>query len=172
MAFTSISSSLIQVGKAITSSLFTTVKDNFDDLNARLSAVEAGASKIVLYNEIIQNAASASTFTGLDFFRVQSSFDLTDAKVYIFLKGSLTGTLEVDIQKSSTADFTSSVSVFSTKPSIDFSTASSYDESNNAVLDETNKSVSEGDYLRLDVSSLPSGGVIGSFGIYLIGELA
>lgn len=171
MAFTTLPDALIAVGKTLNRTLFKTyVKDNLDDLNSRLSTVEGSASKIIIYDEIVLNATSAASFTGVDFYRVPSSFDLIDSKVFIFLKGSLTGTLEIDIQKSSTPDFTSSVSVFTTKPSIDFSTASSYDESSNAVFDATNKSVTEGDYLRLDISSLPSGGVIGAFGLTLIGE--
>lgn len=173
MAFTSISSSLIAVGKAITASLFSTVKDNFDDHESRIASVEAAANKVVFYSEIVRNAATLSgggTVTGLDVYRVQSGIDITDCKVFIFEKGSLTGNLEVDVKVSSSADFTSAVSVFTTKPKIDYSTASSYDESNNAVLDGVNKILTEGKYIRLDVTELPSGGSIGKFGIYLIGE--
>lgn len=171
MAFNTIPSSLIAVGKSITRTLWSTyVKDNLDDLNSRITTVEGSTNKVVLFDEIVINAASADSFTGLDYYRVQSSFSITDAKVYIFEKGALTGTLEMDIQKSTTSDFTSSVSVFTTKPSIDYSTASSYDESGNVVFDGTNKDVVEGDYLRLDISSLPTNGTISKIGIYVIGE--
>ena len=174
MAFTTIPNSLIEVGKSITRTLFKTyIKDSLDDLNSRLSTVEAAANKIIIYDEIVRNAATLSgggTITGLDFFRGTSNFDLIDCKIFIFETGSLTGNLTLDIQKSSTPDFTSSVSVFTTKPTIDYSTASDYDESNNTVFDATNKSVTEGDYLRLDVSELPSSDAIGKFGVYLIGE--
>lgn len=174
MAFTTIPTSIIQVGKAITRTLFSTyIKDNLDDLNSRLTTVEAAASKVIFYNEIVRNAATLSgggTVTGLDVYRVASSIDITDCKVYIFEKGSLTGNLEIDIKVSSSADFTSAVSIFTTKPKIVYSTASNYDESANAVLDATNKVLTEGEYLRVDVTELPSGGSIGKFGIYLIGE--
>lgn len=173
MAFTTIASSLIQVGKAVTASLFTTVKDNFDDLDTRVTGLEGSAGKIVIYDEVVLNAAtlaSGGSITGLDLWRSPSSFSLTDAKVYIFTKGSLTGNLEIDIKISSSADFTSSVSAFTTKPKIVYSTASDYDESTNAVFDNTNKIITAGDYIRLDISELPSGGTIGKFGIYLIGE--
>lgn len=175
MAFTTLPDSLIQVGKSITRTLFKTyIKDNLDDLNSRLSTVEGAAGKIIVFDEIVLNAATldtGGTITGLDVFRGSASFDLIDAKVFIFEKaGITTGTLEVDFQKSSSPDFTSSVSVFTTKPSIDYSTASDYDESTNAVFDATNKSITEGDYLRFDVSSLPSDGYPAKFGIYLIGE--
>lgn len=173
MAFSAISSSLVQAGKAITTTLMGLIRTNFDDHETRIAAIEAGASKIIVFDEIVINAATLSgggSITGLGYYRVAADFDLTDSKVYIFTKGSLTGNLEIDIQKASSADFTSSVSVFTTKPKIVYSTASNYDESSNAVFDGTNKVLSAGDYLRLDISELPSGGTIGKFGIYLIGE--
>ena len=174
MAFTTIPDSIISVGKSITRTLFKTyIKDNLDDLDSRITTVEGAAGKIVVFDEVVINASALSsggTVTGLDMWRASADFSLTDAKVYIFTKGSLTGNLEFDIQKSSSADFTSSVSVFTTKPKIVYSTASDYDESSNAVFDGTNKEISAGDYLRLDVSELTSGGTIGRFGVYLIGE--
>jgi len=170
MAFSSLASSLIAVGKAIKAEIFSTLKSNQDDLNTRLSTVEGSANKIVVFNGIFSNPNNSSTLTGIMFERTQASFTLTDAKLYIFDKGSLTGTLEFDVRKSTTADFTSDVSVFSTKPSIDFSTASSYDESANAVFDGANDDFVEGDYIRIDISSLPASGQITRFGIYLIGE--
>ncbi|MCK5375381.1 MAG: hypothetical protein KAJ40_08850 [Alphaproteobacteria bacterium] len=172
MAFSTLPDSLIQVGKAITRTLFKTyVKDNLDDLDSRMTTIEGSASKIIIFDEVVINASSlGSTITGLDVYRAASAYDLTDAKVYIFTKDGLGGTLEIDIQKSSSADFTSSVSVFTTKPSIVYSGASDYDESANTVFDATNKSILAGDYLRLDVTSLPTGGSIGKFGVYLIGE--
>lgn len=172
MPFTTIPSSLIEVGKAITRTLFSTyIKDNLDDLDSRVSSVEASASKIVIFDELVINASGlGSTITGLDVYRVQSSIDMTDVKVGIFEKGSFTGNLEIDIKVSSNTDFSSAVSIFTTKPRIVYSTASSYDESNNAVLNGTTKALTEGDYLRLDVTEMPAGGTLGKFTIYAIGE--
>ena len=174
MSFISIPDSLIQVGKSITRTLMKTyVKDSLDDLDSRMSALEGASGKIIIFDEIVLNASSLSgggTITGLDLFRAASDFNLTEAKVWIFTKGALTGNLEIDIQVSSSADFTSSNSVFTTKPKIVYSTASDYDESANAVFNVSFQSVSIGDYLRLDVSEVPSGGSIGKFGVYIIGE--
>ena len=82
--------------------------------------------------------------------------------------GITSGTLEIDVQVAPSADFTSSVSVFTTKPSLDLSTASNYDESSNAVLSASNKVLTEGEWIRIDITSLPVG--LGKFGLYLIGE--
>lgn len=169
MAFSSLSSALIAVGKPIVASIFSTLKSNQDDLNTRLSTVEASVNKIIFFDGTMINASDYASATGLIFHRVTASIDLTDAKVAIFDKGAVSsGTLEIDIQKASSPDFTSSVSVFTTKPSLDLSVASNYTESSNAVLSVSNKALSEGDYIRLDVSSLPSG--LGKFQIYVIGE--
>jgi len=171
MAFTSIPDSIIQVGKAITRTLWKTyVKDSLDDLNTRTLGLESTAGKIFVYDEIVKNTSSMSSYAGLDIWRAPAGFSLTDAKIYIFTVGALTGTLEMDIKKSSSPDFTAAVSVFTTKPSIDFSTASDYDVSTNAVFDSTNKIISTGDYLKLDMTSMPSNGIVGQFGVYLIGE--
>lgn len=175
MAFTTIPDSIIQVGKSITRTLFKTyVKDSLDDLNTRLLDVEAAAGKIIVFDEIVLNAASLTdggTVTGLDLFRAPNDFTLLDAKVFIFETGTLTGNLELDVKKASSSDFTSAVSVFTTKPKIDYSTANDYDESSNAVFDNTEKDILAGEYLRLDVSELPTGN-IGKFGVYLIGEVS
>lgn len=170
MAFTAISAAAVAVGKAITYSLMDLIRTNLDDLDSRMTVVEGVSNKIVVFDELIVNASSFSTLTGFAMYRVQAAFNLTDAKVYIFTKGSLTGTLEIDVQKASSSDFTSSVSVFTTQPSIVYSGASDYDESSNAVFDGTNKVLVAGDYLRLDITSMPTGGTLGKLGVYLIGE--
>lgn len=170
MAFSTISSTVIQVGKAITGSLWTNVKDNFDDLDSRLTTVEGATNKIVVFDSTVVNASASTTLTGLAHYRAQAAFDLTDCKIGIFTKGSLTGTLQIDIKKSSTLDFTSSVSVFTTKPSLAWASISNYEESSNAVFDATNKTLAEGDWLRFDVTSMPASGVLGAFTLYLIGE--
>lgn len=169
MAFSSLSSTLYAVGKPVIRALFNTLKTNQDDLNTRVLSVEAATNKIIFFNGTIYTAASFATATGLLFHRVESDIDVTDCKVALFDKGGISsGTIEVDVQKASSADFTSSVSIFTTKPSLDLSTASSYDESTNAVLSVSNKVLSEGDYIRIDITSLPTG--LGKVFVYLTGE--
>lgn len=171
MAFTTLPDSIIQVGKALTRNLFKTyIKDNIDDLDSRLTTVEGATNKIVVFDDPVINASSASTLTGLSVYKAQADFNLTDCKIGIFTKGSLSGTLEVDIKKSSTLDFSAASSVFTTRPSLLWSAISDYAESSNVVFDNTNKQISEGDWLRFDVTSMPSSGTLGKFTIFLIGE--
>lgn len=169
MAFSSLSSALYAVGKPVVRALFNTLKLNQDDLQSRLSTVEGAASKIVFYSGSIYPAGTYASVTGLIFHRVQAAIDITDAKVIVAdFTGISSGTLEIDVQKATSRDFSSSVSVFTTKPSLDLSTASNFDESSNMVLSGSNKILFEGDWLRIDVTSLPTG--LGYVGVYLIGE--
>lgn len=175
MAYTSIDTNDLDIGSPIKKELLDLIKSNEDDLDSRATALEGNANKIVIFNEIVRNAATLSgggTVTGLDLYRCEGDFNLTDCKIAIFTKGSLTGNLEIDVQIASSADFTSSNSVFTTKPKIVYSTASDYDESANTVFNPSYQSVSAGDYLRLDISELPSGGTISKFIIYFLGEIA
>lgn len=170
MAYVTIPSGWIDVSDPLKKELFDLVKDNLDDLDSRTTAVEGSTSKIIVYNGIFCNASSAGSLTGIMFERIPADFTITDAKLYIFLKGSLTGNLEMDVRKSSTADFTSDSSIFSTKPKIDFSVASNYTESSNAVI--SGGGFTAGQYLRIDITSLPAGGVLSKWGVYIIGEPA
>ena len=173
MAFVSLDRTLIEVGKPGKKEVFDNFADNADDLDSRLTTQEQGAGKVFVYRDLVINAASASSLTGLDQFRAQSSFTLIDAKVAIFddVTGGLTGFLEFDIKKNTSLNPVGFTTVFTTKPSIDFSTASDFDESSNTVFDSGQVSVSVGDYLRLDITALPGSGIIGKFYLFVTGEL-
>lgn len=174
MAYTPIPSSLIQVGKAVVKQIFQLISDNTDDLNSRLSSVEATANKKVFWNGTVRGASDYTTATSAAILRIESGIDVTDVKIGIFADTTAitSGTLEIDIVKATGVgagpDFTTSVSIFTTKPSMDFSTASDYDESSNAVISLTNGALSEGDYIRLDVTAKPQS--LGRFFFYAIGE--
>jgi hypothetical protein len=171
MAFTSISSSLYNVGKPIIKNLFTLIKTNLDDLDTRVSAVEIGSAKINVFDFTIINAASASTMTGIAYFRATQNFTLTGAELQTFEHGSLTGTLEVDCKVNSTPDDTGMTSVFTTLPSIAMA-AADYTVSINQVFDGGQISISSGDIIRLDVTSMPTGGTLGKFRFQLYGEVS
>jgi hypothetical protein len=174
MAFTTISSALIQVGKPILKSLFQSIKDNEDDLNTRLTSVEAIASKRIFYSTPVLGASNFTTLTGLTQVRVDASIDVTDILIGIYddTTAITSGTLEIDIVKATGAgggaDFSTSVSLLTTRPSIDFSTASDYDESSNQVINATNAALVEGSYLQINITSKPAD--LGKFFIYCIGE--
>jgi hypothetical protein len=172
MAFEVISSSEIEVGDPLKKELFNKIKNSLDDHESRMNAVETGLSKVVVFNFPITNATSASTFTGLTYFEAAFPFTITACEIRIYEKGSLTGALEIDVKKSTTgmdsADYTS---IFTTKPKITLASASDYDRSTNQAFNVSMTTLSAGDTLRLDVTEMPSGGVMGKFKILLYGEV-
>lgn len=171
MAFTSISSLAIAVGAAIKKELWDLVKNNMDDHETRLNLVETSAQKVDVFDLDFTNSNVFSTGTGMIYFRAKSSFTLTNAFATIFEVGSNTGFFEFDIKKSTTdLDDTSFASIFTTKPKITFATANDYDETTNQVFDAGEIDIVDGDYLRLDITQMPSTGVMSKFLITAYGE--
>jgi hypothetical protein len=171
MAFSTIISTTIQVGKAIKKELFDLIKGNFDDHETRINSLETGAAVKNIFEFLVFNASSASTLTGLYYYEAIQDFTLTDGFIRIFETGALTGTLEVDIEVSTTdLDDTSFSSVFTTAPEIDFATASDYDASTNQVFNPTKVDIVKGNFLRINVLSMPTNGVLGKFFVYAYGE--
>lgn len=170
MAFVTIDPALLDVGDPLKKEIFDAIKSNEDDLDTRLTSQEQGAGKVEVYNFVLGNATSASTLTGIAYYTAPSAFTLIDAKVGIFEKGTLTGTLEMDIKKNTSRDDVGMTTVFTTKPSIAFAGASDFDDSSNTVFDSGQTAVALGDVLRLDITALPSP-VIGKFYVLLIGEV-
>jgi hypothetical protein len=169
--FSSISSLAIQVGSAIKKELWDKVKNNFDDLESRLNAVETVSKKIKVMKFDFRNGSSFSTATGVYYWESDDDFTLTDAFIRIYEKGTLTGTIQVDLKKSTTdLNGTSFVSIFTTRPSIPFATASDYAASINQVFDPGQISIAKGDFIRLDITQFPSNGVLGKFLLTVYGE--
>lgn len=171
MAFSAISSAVIAVGSAIKKELWDKVKNNFDDLNSRLNVIESTSSKIPIIKFYALNASDFSTAMGLYYWESNDNFTITSAYVQIFEKGSLTGTFEVDIKKSTTdLNGTSFTTIFTTKPSIAFASVADYAKSTNQVFDPTKISIVSGNYLRFDITQMPVGGVMSKFLITVYGE--
>jgi hypothetical protein len=171
MAFTTINPSAIEVGDPLTKDLFDTIKANEDDHESRLNTLETNASRVEIFALDIRNADSSPSFTGFAYARMISDITITNAFVEIYEKGSLTGALEIDIKRSTTdKNDTSFTSIFTTKPKITMASASDYDTSTNQVFAPSQINLSVGDYLRLDITELPTSGVIGKFIVTCYGE--
>lgn len=171
MPFTSISSGEIEVGDALKKELFDKIKSNEDDLDSRVSDIEDGARKVEVFKTLVLNAASANSVTGLMYYTADDDFTLTSASIRIFEKGTLTGSLEIDVKKSSSGLANSSfASVFTTKPKLTLAGVSNYATSVNQVFNNGMTSIVAGDTLRFDITELPSGGVLGKFILNVYGE--
>jgi hypothetical protein len=116
--------------------------------------VGAGSSTEVFNSEIFVGAEAAS-LTGLSHFRAPSSKTISSVVVTLYeMNGISSGVLEIDIKLNSTPDDVGMTSIFSTLPSFDFSTSANYDTSNGV---RSTSSVPSGNFLRLDITSIPSG---------------
>jgi hypothetical protein len=171
MAFVAIDPNSIEVGDPLKKELFDLIRTNEIDLDSRLNQVENTAKKIPFFKFLFINAAVFTTGTGVTYYEADDDFTITDAFIRIFEKGSLTGALEIDIKKSITdLDGTSFVSIFTTRPKITMASASDYDASTNQVFNPAQISVSKGDFLRLDITEMPTSGVLSRFLISSYGE--
>lgn len=168
MSFTPIAPSEIEVGKAVKKELWEKVRSNLDDHEQRIQALSFGSSPIIVFNNDVLNASSANSLTGLAYFRSVVPFSVTTVKIQIFeTNGISSGILSMDIKKGASLDPLTFNSILTTEAAIDFSIANDFDESD-GILDPIEQSVASNEFLRLDITSLPSTPV-GKFRILVYG---
>jgi hypothetical protein len=170
MAYTSISSAAIQVGKAIKKNLWELVKSNLDDHESRISAVETIGTVLDIIDETFYSATAAASLTGMYFYKAKQGIRITKLEIQIYEKGAIaSGSLTVDLKKSSSLNPVGFASIMTTQATIDFSTANDFDL-NAGVINSTLNELAVNEYLRLDVTALPTT-PISKFRVLVIGEL-
>ncbi len=168
MAFTSISSTLIAIGKAVKRELWLTTKNNFDDHESRLLDLETAGSLIQIFDVTVLGA-DAATLTGLELYRAKQAIKIVRVQVQIFEKGSISsGTLSIDCKKSSTLGGSFST-ILTTQGSINFATDPDY-TSDDAVINSSLNSLAIDEFIRIDVTSLPAT-PLGRFRFIAYGEI-
>lgn len=170
MAFDTINSNQIEIGDPVTKELWDKVKGNFDDHETRISQLETVGQKVIVFDFPLLNTIQAGSLTGLTLWRSPFNFTLTEARIVVYDINGNSGTLELDVKKLISPSLNTFSSVFTTKPSVSFPTVANYTQSSNAVFDNALKDIITNDYLRLDITSLPSG-ILSKCHIYLIGEV-
>lgn len=154
MAYSAFNSSEIAAGQPVKQELWQKVKDNFDDHETRISSLEAGTATTTAPLEFAVLGAHylpGPAQTQVAVMRIPFAITLTDVKLFVVDAGS-SGTLQVDIQKKSGGG--AFATIFSTKPSVAFG-AGNLSTSTNAALSVT--SVANGDFLRLDLTTVMTG---------------
>lgn len=170
MAYTTISSAAIQVGKAIKKNLWDLVRSNFEDHEARIAAVETIGTVVEIIDETVYSATASASLTGLFFYKAKQNIRVTKLEIQIYEKGSISsGSLTVDVKKSSSLNPIGFSSIMTTPATINFATAINYDL-NAGVINSTLNDVAVNEYLRLDVTALPST-PLSKFRVLVIGEL-
>jgi len=177
MAFLSIPSSWLAVGASLKQQIFTTIKDNFDNHETRIGAIELGASKVNIFNfEVGGYLAhySTSELVGIGSFKAYSACTISDVKIILTntssspSSSSSAGTLSIDLQKS-TDNGATWVSMFSTKPSIGAGTSATGSSSTTYTFVTGANVLAFGDLVRLDIYSKKT--TQGSFLVEVYGDL-
>lgn len=149
MAFASITTAEVQPGEPTKSELFTKVKDNDDDLNDRLTVVEAFSAQRLPIEFAIRG--QALVVDQADIFRFNFNVTVLSARIFLVESGT-SGTLEVDIEKSTDGGGSFS-SIFATKPSVSFGDGD-YFLSTNQVFLSSPTIFDTGDFMRLNLDSV------------------
>lgn len=114
----------------------------------------ASSNPVEIFNVTVTKGSADTSALGLLHFKASKNLTISYFKVQIFEKGATaSGSLTIDVKKNTTPDDTGMVSVFSVLPTFDFSTIADY-ATDTGTLSVT--SVSEGDYLRLDMTAVPA----------------
>lgn len=154
MAFTTLPTSIIEAGDPVKQELFTTyVKDNLDDHEARLVAVEGGSA--VSYPAFDWNVSGYYgqwvPFNNIGIIRIPFGLTILAVRLLIHTAGS-SGSTEIDVKYKRAAG--SWTTVFSTKPSVT-SASGDYAISTNAVLSV--EDLLAADLIRVDLTATQGG---------------
>jgi len=157
MGYLEITSTEIMTGKATSTSTASKIRNNFIDHEDRITDIENGM--VVDYPPIVMSINGRYDLQGsthTDLIRTTANFNLTITGVRIVItKAGASGTTEVDLLiKSGVGAF---ATIFSTKPSVSYS-AEDNAVSSNGILG-SNINMLAGDLLRLDITSVQSGGI-------------
>lgn len=157
MAFTPIDNTDIEVGKPVKKKLFRLTKENFDDIDSRISALEAGASKVELFVTEITNLnqyTNGGELTRLMLYRASSDLRIINAQIYVVSSssGSLPtgGVLEFDMRVGT--DLSSLTTIFNTRPSVTGITEGSTNPSVDFITN--GELIDQGEYIAFDITNL------------------
>lgn len=104
---------------------------------------------------VILGTSGLTSLIGMTYFKAPSSMTITKVELQLFTKGSATsGILELDVLKSSSLSI-AATTIMSAKPSLNMTTAVDYQTALGTV-NPALAAVSEGDYIRLDLTSIPA----------------
>ncbi len=159
-----ITSAEIQVGKPNKAGLWTRVKEWIEDLNSRLSAVEAGAtSRPVIPFDVIGVLKSGFIQDGVLHYRLDIAVNLLGLRVLVITAGG-SGTLTIDLEyKRGAGAWTS---VLTGPVSVDYTAGNLAQEDGDLAV----TSLQAGDILRLNIDSVQDEMV--DFHVYVENEVA
>lgn len=178
MAYVTIPPSWITVGEAIKKRLLTRVKDDLDDHETRINALEGGNTKIDIFNFGVSGYFthySTAELKGIGFYQAPSSVIITQAKITLISHSlspavsSSAGILEIDLERSVDGGLTWA-SILSVRPSIGAGVSADGSSSSLVSFITGGETLAAGDRLRVNVTSLKT--TQGSFSVSVYGDIS
>lgn len=156
MSFQTITTAEITTGEPVKNTTQTKIKDNFDNLDTRVTSLEGGGNTV--YPPIVMRVngyygeSGELTIPATGFLKTTMNFNLTLTGVRILIDNAgISGITEIDLKyKRGAGAYTS---IFTTKPSVSYS-AGNDSISTNAVLNPSEVYLQAGDILRLDITTV------------------
>lgn len=155
MSYVPLDADDLAVGEPVLSSTALQIKNNLDNHEERLGAVETGGA--TTYPPIIMRVGGPIQWVplGVTTLFTTMNFNLSVTGVFLIVEKAGSGVTTVDIQSKRGAGAWQSL--LTTKPSVN-SVAGDFAISSNAVLDLTKVNLLAGDLLRLVVNGVQAGG--------------
>lgn len=148
MAFTSITSGQIQTGKPVTNTVLTTIKDDLDDLNSRVTSVEGTVNAYAPV--IFEIPGPGKIEDGAAYWRVPFNINIDGVRVAV-IKAGASGTLTVDVEKKHGVGAFSSI--LSSTITAAYSSGDLYVASGTLSV----STASAGDWIRVNLDTLQTG---------------
>lgn len=176
MAFITIPSSWLEVGKSIKKGLLERIKDNQDDHESRIDNLEEkNAKQEIFCFEVIGyiNHYTASELVGIGTYRAPLDINISEVKLVLLNNtnggtSSSSGVLSIDLEKSSDNGITWN-SILSQKPEIPDGVNSTGSESSLVTFIPDGEVIAEGELVRVNVISKKD--TQGSFLVSAYGEV-
>lgn len=178
MAFISIPETWLTVGAAIKKRLFTRIKDNLDDHETRLNAVEQGVNKVSIFNFEVTGYIgnyTAAELINIGTYIAPQDLIITEIKVVLLNSSSTptvsssSGSLSLDLQRSTDGGATWT-SVLTALPTIGDEQYLSGEESGLVAFNTGGEILLAGQMLRVGVASKKD--TQGSFQVLCYGDLS
>jgi hypothetical protein len=156
MPYQELTAGEVAAAEPVSSELTTKIRDNFIDHESRLQVVEAANS--VFPPIIFRVNGPYGLYGALDgILKTTTNFSFTITGVRILVdQAGTAGTVEVDIKRKRGGG--AYETIFSTRPSVGFA-AGDDALSSNAILDGSKTDIEAADILRLDQTSVQTGGI-------------
>lgn len=145
----------IKVGDPITKELWDIIKNNFDDIDTRLTTNATTGAAIEIFNKEICFAGFDNSNPNVFYWKVPRNCVLTEVRGQIFDKnGVSTGSLTIDVQKATDTNNGNFNSMLTSALSFNFASDTNYSQKT-ATINSSTIALSATNVVRIQVQALP-----------------